>query len=168
MHMSLSLNNISKLSSMSQFQPTNITTRHMNTLLKPIFVDVNPDENPDTPPIIYEIGSAGIMELHGQSVWRDISLQHFNFLLLSAAKDITDNRSLLYIIHDQYTGDILRRQQLPQFRNNFSGYILHVLSDDSTHDVAAGRHDDDVFMTDIREMKACISSILDEERFSIE
>jgi hypothetical protein len=75
----------------------------MDLLLKPIFVDVDPEPgNEEAPPIFYSITSSGIMELHGDIFPHDLSLSLFNQLLLSAATDVSDKDCLVYMLCAKY------------------------------------------------------------------
>ena len=163
MHMTLHMTNVDKLTMMSNYQPTNIRERNMDTILKGVFVDNAPHHREE--PIIYEIGSAGITELHGTATWYDISVPHFSGLLLSAADDVEDDRSLLAILRKKYRNHTIRHPR--RFKNDFAGYIFQIF-EESMVEITHNRTADAVYMDDITQLQSIISTVLEVGRYSVQ
>ena len=165
MQMCLSMHNVDKIKSMSSFQPDNVSVRNMDLLLKPIFVDVDPEPgNEEAPPIIYSVTSSGIMELHGAIFPHDLSLSLFNQLLLSAATDVSDKDCLVYMLCAKY---VEFNRMHPRRRNVvFINFVQDQLSQ-HTADIVEGREDDDVFMNDVAELRALITEAFEENRYCL-
>lgn len=168
MHMSLTMNNVDKLKTMSTFQPHNKAYRNLDTLLTPIFVDNDPryDGNPGdvVPPVIYEVGNNGIIELHGSLLGHDLSLQDFNTLLLSAASDLDNHGSILYVIQSMYK---CHKRGSPQSRVTFIEYILLKI-DHNMDRLLQGRENDNDFKNEIKNLKDALLVVIEDGRYIVQ
>jgi hypothetical protein len=133
MEMTLSISMIDKLNSMGNFQPSNCPCKHLDSLLRPIFCDTEPNgpdgDNEDVFPILYEIAGSAVMELHGSSQTHVMSLQNFNLLLVEAAKDLLhddedeeERDCALHLLYKMYVR--FQREHPRTFVKDFSGFIL--------------------------------------------
>jgi hypothetical protein len=164
MQMCLSMDNVDKIKSMSSFQPDNLSVRNMDLLLKPIFVDNEPEPgNLEAPPIIYSITSSGIMELHGEMFPHDLSFSLFDQLLLSAAEDVTDEECLLYMLFKKY----LEMKRLHPRRNLVFITLIRDQLIENTADIVERRENDKAFMDDVAELQALITEVIEENRYCV-
>ena len=100
MTMSLSAQNIDRLKQMSTFEPSNVKPKDMDHTLRGVFVDNNPKGCDH--PIMYDIASSAITELHGVRTSIDVSRLHYNLLILNAAHNVEDERSLMFQLYAAY------------------------------------------------------------------
>lgn len=162
--MSLSITNVDKLRSMSALQPSNIIQHSLDHSMRHIFVDNEPTPDPDTPPIIYEIPSAGIMELHGASQWCDLSISEFNSLLHQAICNVDAEDSLLEVIRRRLERHLSSHPR--SFAKDITGFIEHQFTN-FMEELIQGHSDDDTFMADVEELQTIINTIKTEGRYSI-
>jgi hypothetical protein len=126
MEMTLSIPMVDKLNSMSKYQPSNSAPKHLDSWLKPIFVDLEP-EGPDksVPPILYEIASSAVLELYGDAQTIPLCIDHFNLLLSISAADVKDATSLLHVLNSKYR--TFQTDHPRTYVNNFLRiYIVYV------------------------------------------
>ena len=166
MHMSLSMTNVDKLQAMCCFQPSNLTQKTLDHSLRHIFVDNEPDDDPATPPIIYEIASAGIMELSGPHIYRDFSATEFNSLLHTAVTNLDKEDTLLSWIRDKFSAHLLLHPR-SAYAKNIAGFIANQF-ENSLQDVTDGRLHDVTFMEDVAELQDIINTFLLEDRYSVQ
>jgi hypothetical protein len=164
MEMLLSIPMVDRLTSMAKYQPTNCAPKHLDTLLKNIYVDMEP-EGPDVEnvdPILYEIDTSSIIELNGERKPYSMSIAHFNLLLYTAAADVDDDTTLLHKLNSKYR--LFQRRHPRTFKNDFCGYIMFMFND-HLEEVIAGSEGDAIFMDDIKTLTDVVTSVIEDGFF---
>jgi hypothetical protein len=167
MEIMLSIPMVDKLISLSKYQPSNSTQKHLDTLLQSIFVDLEPEgpDNTTAPPILYEIASSAILELNGEKQTYSMSINHFNLLLYISAADVDDATTLLHLLNCKYR--IFQTDHPRTYVNDFSGYILFMF-EENMDEITTGRDGDDAFMEDVTLLLNLITEVIDEGCFRLE
>ena len=165
--MLLSIPMVDKLHAMATYQPTNCAPKHLDSLLKNVFVDLEPEgpDMDDVDPILYEIDSAAVLELIGESHTHPMSVEHFNLLLYTAAADVEDDSTLLYVLNAKYR--TFQHDHPRTHVRDFSGFIMYMFNE-HLGDLTAGKEEDVVFMDDLSELTDLIDTVMDEGCYRIE
>lgn len=157
-HIALSIHNVKKMDQLSMYKPNNSVSKDIDHTLRGVFVD---NESEGGNPIIYDIENAGIMELNGQSTSFDMSVSNFSWLILTAALQVVDKTSLMYILLRKYTKSPIRSA-------DFVNYISHILcNEQSVERLTRTRKTDTTFMSDIESLSATVRRVLADNRFII-
>jgi len=166
MEMLLSIPMVDKLRSMAKYQPTNCAPKHLDSLLKNVFVDLEPEgpDMNDVDPILYEIDSAAVLELTGESHTHPMPQEHFNLLLYTAAADVEDDSTLLYVLNAKYR--TFQHDHPRTHVRDFSGFIMFMFNE-HLDDLTAGKEEDVVFMNDLSELTDLIDTVIDEGCYRI-
>ena len=164
MEMLLSIPMVDKLTEMAKYQPSNCAPKHLDSLLKNIYVDMEPQgpdvENVD--PILYEIDTSSIIELNGDSFPYSMSIDHFNLLLYTVAADVDDKTTLLYKLNSQYR--TFQHRHPRTFVKDFCGFIMFMFND-HLDDVISGHDGDNIFMDDVKSLTDVVTSVIEDGIF---
>ena len=166
MEMLLSIPMMDKLNAMATYQPTNCAPKHLDSLLKKVFVDLEPagPDMDDVDPLLYEIDSAAVLELKGESHTYPMSQEHFNLLLYTAAADVEDESTLLHVLNGLYR--TFQHDHPRTHIRDFSGFIMYMFNE-HLGDITAGKEEDAVFMDDLSDLTDLIDTVIDEGCFRI-